>query len=61
MRVAANATAALGRIPFVVRVLMSVDPQELPTLAALAPYWAPARRRDSYDVGLTALIDGLIR
>jgi AcrR family transcriptional regulator len=53
-------TAALGRIPFVVRVLTEVDPQQLPTLAALAPYWAPARDRDSYDVGVTALLDGLI-
>jgi hypothetical protein len=52
-------TAALGRNPFVVRVLTSVDPRELSTLAALAPYWAPARGRDSYDVGLDALLHGL--
>ena len=52
-------TAALGRMPFVVRVLTSVDPQELPTLAALAPLRAPARGRDSYDIGLSALLDGL--
>jgi hypothetical protein len=52
-------TAALGRTPFVVRVLTSVDAHELPTLAALAPHWAPARRRDSYDIGLSALLDGL--
>jgi AcrR family transcriptional regulator len=52
-------TAALGRMPFVVRVLTNVDAGELPTLAALAPHWAPARRRDSYDVGLSALLDGL--
>jgi len=43
-----------------VRVLTSVDPDELPTLAALAPHWAPARRRNSYDTGLSALLDGLI-
>jgi len=51
-------TAALGRTPFVVRVLTSVDPEELPTLAALAPHWVPARGRDSYDIGLRALLDG---
>jgi AcrR family transcriptional regulator len=54
-------TATLGRTPFVVRVLTSVDPEEFPTLAALAPHWAPARRRDSYDIGLNALLDGLTR
>jgi AcrR family transcriptional regulator len=53
-------TAALGRMPFVVRVLTEVDPERLPALAALAPYWAPARGRDSYDIGLTALVDGLV-
>jgi AcrR family transcriptional regulator len=52
-------TASLGRMPFVVRVLTDVDPQQLPTLAALAPHWAPARQRDSYDIGLRALLDGL--
>jgi AcrR family transcriptional regulator len=51
-------TAALGRTPFVVRVLTNVDPEELPTLAALAPHWVPARGRDSYDIGLRALLDG---
>lgn len=52
-------TAALGRIPVVVQTLTNVDPEELPVLAALAPYWAPARQRDSYDIGLSALLDGL--
>jgi AcrR family transcriptional regulator len=52
--------ATLGRPPYVVQVLTSVDPERLPTLAALAPHWAPARARDSYDHGLTALLDGLI-
>jgi AcrR family transcriptional regulator len=52
--------AALGRPPYVLGVLTSVDPEQLPTLAALAPHWASARARDSYDIGLTALIDGLI-
>lgn len=53
--------AALGRMPFVVRVLTEIDPEQLPTLAALAPYWAPARNRDSYDAGINALLDGLVR
>ncbi len=54
-------TATLGRVPFVVQVLTSVDPQHLPTLAALAPHWAPARERDSYDIGMSALLEGLTR
>jgi AcrR family transcriptional regulator len=53
-------TATLGRPPFVLEVLASVDPRKLPTLAALAPHWAPARGRDSYDIGLSALLDGLV-
>ncbi len=53
-------TASLGRPPFVLEVLMNVDPERLPTLATLRPHWAPARDKDSYDIGLTALIDGLI-
>jgi AcrR family transcriptional regulator len=52
--------ATLGRPPHVLEVLTSVDPENLPTLAALAPYWAGARARDSYDIGITALVDGLI-
>jgi AcrR family transcriptional regulator len=53
-------TAALHRVPFVVQVLTNVDPEQLPTLAALAPYWAPARDRDSYDIGVSALLNGLV-
>jgi AcrR family transcriptional regulator len=53
-------TAALGRPPFVVQVLTGVDPRELPALASLSPYWAPARGRDAYDIGLRALLDGLL-
>jgi AcrR family transcriptional regulator len=52
--------AKLGRPPFVLGVLMGVDGDELPTLAALKPHWAPARGRDSYDAGVSALIDGLL-
>jgi AcrR family transcriptional regulator len=52
--------ATLHRPPYVLKVLTSVDPDKLPTLAALAPYWAPARDHDSYDTGLRALIDGLL-
>ncbi|MBA2523647.1 MAG: hypothetical protein H0V25_10020 [Solirubrobacterales bacterium] len=39
---------------------MSVDPRELPTLAAMAGYWEGARKADSYDIGLGALVDGLL-
>lgn len=52
--------ATLHRSPYVLEVLTNVDPQELPTLAALAPYWASARKHDSYDTGLRALIEGLL-
>jgi AcrR family transcriptional regulator len=53
-------TASLGRMPFVLSVLTSVDPDELPALAAVAGEWAGARERDAYDVGLAAVINGLI-
>ena len=53
-------TAALGRMPFVISVLTSVDPDELPALAAVSGEWAGARERDGYDIGLAALLDGLI-
>jgi AcrR family transcriptional regulator len=52
--------ATLERPPFVLGVLTSVDPARHPTLAAVAPYWAPARGQDSYDAGLAALLDGLL-
>jgi AcrR family transcriptional regulator len=52
--------AGLGRRPFVLDVLTSVDPRALPTLAALGPYWAPARGRNTYAVGLQALVEGLL-
>ena len=42
------------------RVLMSVDPDELPTLAALAGHWASAREQDSYELGLGPLVAGLL-
>jgi AcrR family transcriptional regulator len=50
----------LNRPPYVLQVLTTVDPDELPTLAALARHWATARERDSYDTGLHALVDGLL-
>ena len=53
-------TAALGRMPFVISVLTSVDADELPALAAVSGEWAGARERDAYGIGLAALIDGLI-
>jgi AcrR family transcriptional regulator len=52
--------ATLQRPPYVLKVLTTVDPEELPTLAALAPYWAAARDHDSYDTGLRALVNGLL-
>ncbi len=52
--------AALRRAPFVLQVLTSVDPEVHPTLATLAPYWASARDRDGYELGLGPLIDGLL-
>jgi hypothetical protein len=44
----------------VLQVLTSVDERRLPALAAVAGHWAPARARDSYDIGITALLDGLL-
>jgi AcrR family transcriptional regulator len=52
--------AQLGRPPYVMRVLTSVDPEQLPALAALAPHWSAARERDSYELGLEPLIAGLL-
>jgi AcrR family transcriptional regulator len=55
-----NELAKLQRPPYVVQVLTSVDPEQLPTLAALAGHWAGARERDSYELGLEPLVDGLL-
>jgi AcrR family transcriptional regulator len=52
--------AKLNRPPYVIGVLMSVDPEQLPALAALAPHWAEARERDSYELGLEPLVTGLL-
>lgn len=52
--------AGLGRPPFVLTVLMAVDERELPALAALRRHWAPARAADSYELGIAALLDGLV-
>jgi AcrR family transcriptional regulator len=52
--------SGLGRPPYVLTVLTSVDPEELPALAAVADQWATAREKDSYAIGLGALLDGLI-
>ena len=52
--------ATLDRPPYVLEVLRGVDPEELPTLARLARHWGPAREGDSYDLGLRALVDGLL-
>lgn len=52
--------AALGRRPYVLEVLAAADPAQLPTLAAMAAHWAPARSRDAYELGIEALIHGLL-
>lgn len=52
--------AGLNRPPYVLEVLMNLDANALPTLAALAPHWAAARAQDSYDSGLRALVAGLL-
>jgi AcrR family transcriptional regulator len=52
--------AASGRPPFVLEVLTGVDPAEHPALAAVSDQWMAARARDSYDIGLTALVAGLL-
>jgi hypothetical protein len=41
-------------------LLSSVDPDELPTLAALADYWPKARARKSYRSRVAAILDGLL-
>jgi len=53
-------TASLGRPPFVVGVLTGVDPEEYPALAAVRDKWGPARAADSFDIGIGALLDGLV-
>ena len=52
--------AGLGRPPYVLQVLTSVDPERLPALAQLAPHWAGARERNAYELGLEPLVDGLL-
>jgi hypothetical protein len=44
----------------VLQVLTSVDRDEFPTLAELAPHWAGARERNAYELGLEPLVDGLL-
>jgi AcrR family transcriptional regulator len=52
--------ADLGRPPYVLKVLTSVDANQFPTLATLAPFWASARARDLFNPGLDALLTGLL-
>lgn len=56
----ARGLAELERPPFVLSVLEDVDAREYPTLAAVAEHWRRARKDQSYDDGLAALIDGLL-
>jgi AcrR family transcriptional regulator len=53
--------AGQQRRPFVLEVLTSVDPSTFPALAAAAPEWAAARARDSFEVGIEALLNGLLQ
>src|SRR4051794_36850192 len=49
---------SLGRRPYVLDVLTSVDPSTFPTLATLAPHWTGARARDTFATGLDAILTG---
>lgn len=59
--VLAQGLAQLDRPPFVLAVLEGVDARELPTLAAVASLWRSTRGSDAYDVGLAAMLNGLLR
>ncbi|HXM56937.1 MAG TPA: TetR/AcrR family transcriptional regulator C-terminal domain-containing protein [Candidatus Dormibacteraeota bacterium] len=52
-------TEASGRPRFQRALLATVDPAELPTLAAVAPHWATPYA--DYETGLSAVLDGLLR
>jgi AcrR family transcriptional regulator len=56
----AGQTAKLGRRPHQLKLLASVDPSELPTLAAVASYWPKARARKSYQARIVKILDGLL-
>jgi hypothetical protein len=51
-------TEASGRPRFQRSLLASVDPAELPTLAATAEHWATPYA--DYESGLSAVLDGLL-
>jgi AcrR family transcriptional regulator len=52
--------ARLEREPMLPGIIAEAEPDELPTLAALAPQLATARKRLSFEEGLAAVIDGLL-
>lgn len=56
----ANQTARLDRRPRQLALLSSVDPEELPTLAALIDFWPKARASKSYRARVAAILDGLL-
>jgi AcrR family transcriptional regulator len=58
--VISQATARLDRRPRQLALLSSVDPDELPTLAALTDYWPKARARKSYRARVAAILDGVL-
>lgn len=59
--VIAHGVAGLGRPPFVLEVLEGADPHELPVLAKVADRWREVRGKDTYDHGIAALVNGLLR
>lgn len=56
----ASQTAKLNRKPRQLTLLSNVDPDELPTLAALTGYWPKARTRKSYQARAAKILDGLL-
>lgn len=54
-------SATLDRSPRQLTLLSGVDPDEMPTLAALGDYWPKARtRKGSYQARVAAILDGLL-
>jgi AcrR family transcriptional regulator len=52
--------AQLDREPLLVQIVAGIDPEEMPTLAALRGELAAARRDLRYEDGIAAVIDGLL-
>lgn len=52
--------AQLDREPMLARILAEIDPEQLPTLAALRPQLAGARGGLAFEDGIAAVIGGLL-